>query len=271
MNKFFLKKLNLNYLYIVFIFAISFKICGNVIGNENKKNLRYDIQFSNIQVGQIIVSFENKNKKLSLIANSSSKGFVDMLYSYQSNLNAIIYKNENTWIPYKYTTNSIYNEKNFFTEVIWDKNSKDPRFQLNPPLNLKKVHRILDKNLKKTIDPITALMRVIQNLNLNKSCNNNFKIFDGRRRYDVIIKKFGNIFLDKDRPRAFEGNVIVCGIKFYPLGGHRLKSKWKPENDKFTDIKIFFSDIEKKLNFPVRMVISRWFGTIVIRLLKENS
>ena len=130
MNKFFLKKLNLNYLYIVFLFAISFKICGNVIGNENKKNLRYDIQFSNIQVGQIIVSFENKNKKLSLIANSSSKGFVDMLYSYQSNLNAIIYKNENTWIPYKYTTNSIYNEKNFLQKLYGIKTLKTRGFNL---------------------------------------------------------------------------------------------------------------------------------------------
>ena len=194
-----------------------------------------------------------------------------MFYSYKSNLNAIIFNNENKWFPYKYTINSVYKEKKIFTEVIWDKKTKDLKFQLKPPLNFKRVHRIFEKNLKKVIDPITGLMRVIQNLNTNKSCSNNFKIFDGRRRYDVIIKPFGNIFLENDRPRAFKGNAFVCGIKFYPLGGHRLKSKWNPKNDKFSDIKIFFSDIDKKLNLPVRMVIKRWFGKIVVRLLKENT
>ena len=267
MKKYFIQISNLNYLSIICIVYI---FCGYSIADEYKNNLRYDIQFSNIQVGQIIVSFENKNKKISLVANSFSEGFVDVFYSYKSNLNAIFYNDENKWFPYKFTINSIYKDKKIFTEVIWDKKTKDLKLKLDPPLNLKKVHRISDKSLKNVIDPITALMRLIQNLSLKKSCRNKFRIFDGRRRYDVITKGFGNIFLENDRPKSFKGNAIVCGIKFFPLGGHRLKSKWKPENDKFKDIKIFFSNKEKNFNFPIRMVIKRWFGTIVVRLLKEN-
>ncbi len=267
MNKFFLQISNLSYFSIICIMHI---FCGNSIADEYRKNLRYDVQFSNIQVGQITVSLESKNKNISIVAKSFSEGFVDVFYSYKSNLNAIFYNNENKWFPYKFKINSIYNDKKIFTEVIWNKKTKDLKVQLDPPLNLKKVHSIIDKNLKNVIDPITALMRLMQNLSLKKSCRKKFRIFDGRRRYDVITKGFGNIFLENDRPKSFKGNAIVCGIKFFPLGGHRLKSKWKPENDKFKDIKIFFSNKEKNFNFPVRMVIKRWFGTIVVRLLKED-
>ena len=34
--------------------------------------------------------------------------------------------------------------------------------------------------------------------------------------------------------------MIVCGLRFYPIGGHYLDSKWNPENDKFSDIKLYF-------------------------------
>ena len=137
MKKYFIQISNLNYLSIICIVYI---FCGYSIADEYKNNLRYDIQFSNIQVGQIIVSFENKNKKISLVANSFSEGFVDVFYSYKSNLNAIFYNDENKWFPYKFTINSIYKDKKIFTEVIWDKKTKDLKLKLDPPLNLKKVH-----------------------------------------------------------------------------------------------------------------------------------
>ena len=44
------------------------------------------------------------------------------------------------------------------------------------------------------IDPITAFLQIIQNIKTNKDCSGKYRIFDGRRRYDVISKKLGKIF-----------------------------------------------------------------------------
>ena len=78
--------------------------------------------------------------------------------------------------------------------------------------------------------------------------------------------KLNRSFLKKDRPKTYEGNVIICGLRFYPIGGHNLDSKWKPENDKFSDIKLYFGFLNKKV-FPVRMEINRWFGSIITRII----
>ena len=76
--------------------------------------------------------------------------------------------------------------------------------------------------------------------------------------------------LENDRPKSYNGKVVVCGLKVKPLGGHRLETKWRPNEDKFTDFKIFFGETSLGRTLPVRMELERWFGTIIIRLIKNE-
>ena len=112
-------------------------------------------------------------------------------------------------------------------------------------------------------------MRVLDKVNNYQLCNTILNIFDGRRRYNLETKSLGNEFLVNDRPNSFTGQTLLCGVKITPIGGHRLESKWKPKTDKFSDIKIFFGVINGSTYLPVRMVLDRWFGTIIVRMLKS--
>ncbi|MDC1357036.1 DUF3108 domain-containing protein, partial [Pseudomonadota bacterium] len=125
-------------------------------------------------------------------------------------------------------------------------------------------------SLNYVMDPLTAIINMIKNIKNKKNCDQNFKIFDGRRRYDLQVKSLGKDILKNDRPKSFSGNVTICGVKMLPLGGHRLKSKWKPEEDKFSDFKLYFGTTASGLLFPVRVNLDRWFGTVVVRLISNN-
>ena len=113
-------------------------------------------------------------------------------------------------------------------------------------------------------------MRVIEKINEEYACDQNLKVFDGRRRYDLEIKTIGNSTIDNDRPKSYKGNVLICGLRVFPIGGHRLKTKWKPSEDKISDIKVFFGKNQNKDYVPVRVQIERWFGTVVIRLIRKT-
>ena len=260
-------KIILKYIYFSYVFLII--ECGSSFAKEIKK-LNYDIQLSNIQVGKTLVTFEKKKNKFTFHVSSISKGFIDVFYNYKSHITASLYSKKNKWLPHKYLIISDFNNKKTYSEVLWDHLNEDIKFKLDPPLNLEKVHKIEKKSLENVIDPISALVRLQNQLNINKSCNNMFKIFDGRRRYNIILKDLGIFFLEKDRPKSYTGKTIVCGMKFIPIGGHRLKSKWRPKEDKFGDIKVYFSNIVQNKMIPVRVKITRWFGTIIVRLLKDN-
>ena len=137
-------------------------------------------------------------------------------------------------------------------------------------LDLKKYHEVQKSSLVNVIDPITAFMRVIEKINEEYACDKNLKVFDGRRRYDLEIKTIGNSTIDNDRPKSYKGDVLICGLRVFPIGGHRLKTKWKPSEDKISDIKVFFGKDQNKDYVPVRVQIERWFGTVVIRLIRKT-
>ena len=131
---------------------------------------------------------------------------------------------------------------------------------------LKKVRKIPKDSIYNVIDPFTSIVNMIQNLKNNDTCVNEFRVFDGRRRYNIKSIEIGRQFLKKDRLNTFEGHVIICGLRFFPIGGQRIESNWRPENDKYSDIKVFFGNINNFL-LPVRLEIERWFGKIITRIV----
>jgi hypothetical protein len=81
----------------------------------------------------------------------------------------------------------------------------------------------------------------------------------------------GIVFLEQDRPGGFLGNVTVCSVQFNPIGGHRIKSKWRSDIDNEGRFKIFLAKPFSGQTLPVRIEIKTWLGKIVGRLnLRQN-
>jgi hypothetical protein len=238
--------------------------------NSFTEDYLYDVQLGNISVGKSVVSVLIKGNEIRVSANTKSEGFLDLFYNYESELITNSYKEENIWKADNFLVNGILNSNKRYTNVNWPKNNKELYYRTIPILDLKKVYNVSKSSLKNVIDPITAILKVIENIKKESPCDIKLRIFDGRRRYDLLTKHLGKTFLKNDRPKSFSGNAIICGIKIIPLGGHRRNSKWQPEEDQFSDFKMFFGRTTSGALFPVRVSLERWFGIVTVRLLKSN-
>jgi hypothetical protein len=81
---------------------------------------------------------------------------------------------------------------------------------------------VKDVHLKDILDPMTAsLMRVPGN-NGNTfvpvACDRTLPIFDGRMRFDIVLKykRLEKVRSDK----GYQGTVVVCSAQFLPVAGH---------------------------------------------------
>ncbi len=257
--------------YLALIVALIIGTPSIAVADElTKTNFYYDIQWGHLIIGHIGVSLERKNSSIKLKVKSRSEGAISLLYNYKSDLVASSYKEDQIWRPNLYMVNSSVRNKQYYSKVFWNKKNNKLNYKIDPLLDLEKVYDVPKTTLKNVIDPITAIIRVIEKINKDKPCDTKLRIFDGRRRYNLSTKELEKQYLINDRPRSFKGDTIVCGIKVTPMGGNRIESKWKPENDKFSDIKVFFGTAAKDFHLPVRMKLNRWFGTITFRLLKHN-
>jgi len=257
------------YTYIYFAFVLTFLLLGKSFAYEAKEDYLFEVQFGNLIVGKAEVSVIGDKKKIIVKAKTRTAGFLNTFYEYQGELISVSLENNKIWKPYKFTTKGFFDNKNRYSDLTWGP-YKSVSYKLDPVLDLKEVHGIDKLSLTNVMDPLTSIINVIENIKNKKNCDQSFKIFDGRRRYDLKIKRLGEAILKNDRPKSFSGHVIICGLRMFPLGGHRLKSKWKPEEDKFSDFKIFFGTTSSGSLFPVRMNLERWFGTVVVRLISKD-
>jgi len=257
--------------YLALILALIIGTPSITVADElTKTDFYYDIQWGHLMIGHISVSLEKKNSSIKLKVKSRSEGAIGLLYNYKSDLIASSYKEDQIWWPNLYMVYSSVRNKKYYSKVFWNERNKKLNYKIDPLLDLEKVYDVPKSTLKNVIDPITAIIRVIEKINKNKPCDTKLRIFDGRRRYNLSTKELEKKYLINDRLRSFKGDTIVCGIKVTPIGGNRIESNWEPENDKFSDIKVFFGIVAKDLHLPVRMKLNRWFGTITFRLLKHN-
>ena len=259
MNKF------LNVLILLIIFSLL-----NFSASSKQENYYYEVQFGNLIVGKAEVLFRSTSQNLNIDIKSQTAGIFDALYEYNGILKSSSKKNNGTWLPYKFSAGGVFNKKKRTTDITWVNDYENVNYVNVPTIDLKKYHEVQESSLVNVIDPITALMRVIEKIKEENICDMNFKVFDGRRRYDLKIKTIGNSTIDNDRPKSYKGDVLICGLRVFPIGGHRLKTKWKPSEDKISDIKVFFGKNQNKDYVPVRVQIERWFGTVVIRLIRKN-
>ncbi len=259
MNKF------LNVLIFLTIFSLL-----NFSASSKQENYYYEVQFGNLIVGKAEVLFRLTSQNLNIEIKSQTDGILEALYEYNGVLKSSSIKNKGIWLPNKFSAGGVFNKKKRTTDITWVNDYKTVSYVNVPTIDLKKYHEVQNSSLIGVIDPITAFMRVIEKINEENTCDKVFKVFDGRRRYDLEIKTIGNSTIDNDRPKSYKGNVLVCGLRVFPIGGHRLKTKWKPSEDKISDIKVFFGKNWNKDYVPVRVQIERWFGTVVIRLLQKT-
>ena len=258
MNKF------LNVLIYLTIFSLF-----NFSASSKQENYYYEVQFGNLIVGKAEVLFRSTSQNLNIDIKSQTAGILEALYEYNGVLKSTSIKNKGTWLPNKFSAGGVFNKKKRTTDITWVNDYKTVSYVNVPTIDLKKYHEVQKSSLVNVIDPITAFMRVIEKINDENTCDHNFKVFDGRRRYDLEIKMIGNSTIDNDRPKSYQGNVLICGLRVFSIGGHRLKTNWKPSEDKISDIKIFFGKNWNKDYVPVRVQIERWFGTVVVRLIQK--
>ncbi len=135
---------------------------------------------------------------------------------------------ENLYKPNKYSYKYIRKKKEKYVEIEYE-NNLIRNLVVLPEFDKSKLTPITDEMLNDTIDPSSFFLNLLYFENLN-NCENIFRIFDGKRRYDVLF----------DGTNINE-NTIECEAQQVKIGGYK---KEEEEEDIFASsdfIKVIYS------------------------------
>ena len=82
---------------------------------------------------------------------------------------------------------------------------------------------------------------------------------------------FGFEIVEKDRDFGYQGKAIICGVETKPLGGHRLKSRFRKDDDGKPRTMAYVADLGNGVLVPVRFETNLFFGRLVTRLNMRQS
>ena len=113
---------------------------------------------------------------------------------------------------------------------------------IEPVYDISKITKVSHQMIQESIDPVT-MFYLLTNYNLIKKCNKTIKVYDGKRRYDLILS-----------------NPIETDIGYSCKLTHQKISGYKPE--KIQENKKYISD----LKFKLRKDLTYEFSEVSLRV-----
>jgi hypothetical protein len=114
-------------------------------------------------------------------------------------------------------------------------------------------------------DPLTALIIPAEGNGAapaKESCNRTLAVFDGRRRYDLVLS-FKR--MEQRRDKADGGSIPVCNVILRPIAGHRANSMIMKYVAGRRDMEISFAAIAgTRFLAPFRLSVPTLIGTMAI-------
>lgn len=138
--------------------------------------------------------------------------------------------------------------------------------EINPPLDpVDDRVPLADGHKRGVIDPLGGMIAVARTRDSvadPANCNRTIPVFDGTQRFNVTLS-----FTETKavRTSAYTGEVLVCAIRYTPLGGHRTSRpsvKFMSEN---RDMSVWLAPVEgTRVLVPLRIAVNTTLGQNVI-------
>ena len=187
----------------------------------------YTFYFGGFTILQAKTTIELRRKSYKVVSKSKTDGLLNLVYEWSgqatSNGNFLEWRS----VP-RLHQNVGQRAGNVRKTVLSYERSGQLIFSdTQPPPDLSEVFPIPRGLVKETIDPLTAIVQINRRLERGMGCNVKLPVFDGRRRYDLILEDKGESTFKQTPFSVFEGKALICKMNVNMFGGHkREKSKY---------------------------------------------
>lgn len=131
-----------------------------------------------------------------------------------------------------------------------------------------------------SVDPMSAIMQIIlaAELNSDKPCGGTIPVFDGRRRFDLIMEYRETEEISTGKGDAWSGEAVKCWIGFKRVAGYKpRKPKASDRADglsEWPDIYMWLAPIkgpDTVVYMPVRFFAKTRLGAVIARATKLET
>ena len=230
-----------NFICLIFIAIISI---NSSIAEDLDVNYTLFIKIfgAEIKIGQINSNMKINKDKYQLFFTLESEKLINFIRPIDGNGNVYGKIDNLTLMPTNYEYNYIKKKIIKNTKIQFNNSNVTASITI-PSFDKSKLSPVNNDTLVNVIDPITAII-YLGDYELNKKCTVNYRIYDGKRRYDLRYTKLFN----KD-------GYKICRLTQDRIGGFKLKDKQDSAFEPAQEIDTYFKKINDK--YFLKKIISK--------------
>ncbi len=220
--------------------------------------------------GMHALSFETHLKRVgsSYRANYTARteGLVGWLYPYKLKARSEGISGEDGLRPLRFQSTTRKPGKTRRREITYSTDGS-LEVRLEPPRRSAKREEVPEALMLGTLDPASAVFALVEAFTKRGRCEGNIPVFDGKRRYNLVVSPAGQGALNPSRYGMYSGPATLCRVAVEPIAGFRKKKK-KSKSRIPSEIKVWMAPVtEHRQAVPVRLEGKTKLGHIVLHLV----
>jgi len=225
--------------------------------------LAYDIFIGDFLTGSVNIEVDTELKRYMVKSQLRSHGLLDFLFEYRGQNKVVGRIFPQDARPDYYEARGSWAGKQRTVDIRYDLAGR-LIYKAVPPAAEDDRDLVPAKLLPGTADPVTAMFAAFTRASRSTTCNDQLKIFDGRRRYNIYLSEVAG---SNTKGPLYSGSARVCRARQTVLAGASRRI-WLPQFARPDRTDIWIASIRPDLPLlPVRIKADLGIADLVAHLV----
>jgi hypothetical protein len=225
----------------------------------------YTISMTGVTIGEIVWKIGIGDTLYTTSATGKASGVLSMLMNGEGGVVAQGNIVAGRFDPTSFTSAITDEDGTIKLEMTFADGVATERITPQPPVHPDRLP-VTDADRRGAADPLSAVLIVTKlggGVLAASDCNRTLKIFDGRRRYNLMLSyaRMDKVALK----RGYSGAILVCSVVLQPIAGYRANSMIVKYVAGRRDMELWFAPIAgTSVMAPIRVLMPTLIGMLKI-------
>jgi hypothetical protein len=229
-------------------------------------SVKYEVFFGGLHVLNAEANWELGSGSYSIAAAAETQGFIGWLHPWQGNTSSQGRIDNGQVIPTRHENWGTAEDDEAGGERLvhlnYDADGNLADSLVKPEQDWDERHPLPDNAGDGTLDPVSVIAGLSQLLQAEGRCEGSFAVFDGRKRYNLMVSDAGETQLEASDYSIYAGPARGCRLDYEMLGGHRVERNKYAETARERIVWVARPAEDAPL-VPVRLEIETAYGTLM--------
>lgn len=183
--------------------------------------LAYEVYFSGLHVLSSQAELERDTADYRLTARAQTRGIAAFLFNWRGETETIGRLDDGRVVPQRHISHGKSPTRQRKVEMLYGEDGAVTSVTIDPEPDWSEVNPLPENADQGTIDPLSMITELAAHFTDQQRCEAEYAVFDGRRRYDLMLGHLGERQVEPNADMVFSGNAMACEVSYEILGGDR--------------------------------------------------